>query len=191
MNPQTLLGDLYGKFDMFPITVASEPDGESPVDSNGVPQRVPIKLRIGKRSQDGFLRTWAGQAQVAVVQTDQDHSNLTQIAVVLSRSGPPNVPDELKTAFKWRTCSLHRRKRGDLQLRISQKMARSLAHPLPLGVWTGVVCLEHVLNPKNCLVALEHQTLTVRKVEPTKQSQIVGPDGLSFEARPLPELVLP
>jgi hypothetical protein len=109
----------------------------------------------------------------------------------LAHHGPPIIPEDLKKEYKWQACPLHRRKRGDLQFRIGATIARTLAHPLPLGVWDGVVCLETKPNPNCCLIALEASTLVVRKVEPPRHSQIVGPDGLPFSERPLPEIVLP
>jgi hypothetical protein len=188
---QNLLSNLHGKFNMFPVTVAAEPDGESPVNAAGVPQRIPLKFRLGKRSQDGFLSTWAGTAQIAVLQTDPEHTNLTQIAIVLAHTGQPQIPEHLRDAFKWRSLSIHRRHRKDLQFRVSAAIARSLPHPLPICIWDGVVCLENVPNPRNCLIALEAQTLTIRRVEPLRQSTLVGPDGLPFSDRPLPEIVIP
>jgi len=168
---------------MFDATASVEAMGRSPTDPEGRPASIPVRLRLGKKCQPGFLSTWpGGRVLVSITQPEYKKSNLTRILVTV-RAGIRNSLDGAYPDPPAKVLRVQRRKRGDLQLRLPLPSAWSLEHPYPLGVWQGSVSIRRE-GPPGAYLVLVGLTHNVRP-----RQEIYVPR--KFEEKPLPQIIVP
>lgn len=134
-------------------------------------QGGPLDVSIGALQQPPVVRNWprGTPLQVALEQPNED-DNTTLLRVLFRKRHTPWPPGYKALDLHWYNANQWRMKGGILRVRIKNRVARTMTHPIPVGKWIGT--LES--SSTWACYCLQARTLVAQPVEPPRSIIVPG-----------------
>lgn len=136
----------------------------------------PFCLRIGIRSQPDIVREWVAKFISLGVEQPQEDTNFTLLRVMFLLPGR-KTPWVVKGVTMHRA-RLYRKAHGVLECRLRKRLTDKLAHPMPIGQYTG----NCIYDVDGGFAVFTLQATSLRKEpEPQKPKTIITPGDAEFD----------